>query len=684
MPPVGGPSGMRSLHKPASTVIVLAILMAAGSAAVGVASAATEELWVPGHSPGDAWTYRVAQDDGRRTETWQWADVEAARMNDGTAREVRFLEQTVAFGDEVDIPGFDGSYTARYGYDRSAELVVGQFDWDAVGRAASFGMAGLGVRSEAQAEGRVEVWPITERLCPLPVMPQEAVLDEGTAVQIMCIGAEQWTPTGQATIGDMDAWGFSHDVFGEAWFASGLSVPVRWDGPSGEYRLERFAWGDGAWSWGVQGERGIPWGPVDVAPLQPWGPDDAGLDHPYPLSRAYRDAIGDPSFGELQEYLDDHPDAEVVAGLMQQFRGEGHGDWVSTFAISDGDRMFAWAAVHRVDEKATTLVGGALGRTTDLHSQVAYTAQEYEHPRGLPLPDERPAVLPTAASVLARDEQAHGPDAAHPSWGFQAVCVGGCDEVRWWVFGGTIETDQDYPQTYAATLAPLGPVHQTAHLAFADDLGRTLMLADADAVLMTSVDAATTQPQEARLDGSPPAEARLAYGLSGLAVLVAAITAAASKLKGGLVGLFSRLMPSQVEQHPARAKIMEAVRAQPGIHMNEVGRITGLRGGNLDHHVRYLERSERLKLRSMGGYTCLFPPDVGRAVVEAAPALRHPTARQVMSQIEGRPGVTAKEVAEALRVAPSTVAHHVQRLRDCGVIEARRDGRTVRLAAATS
>ena len=150
--------------------------------------------------------------------------------------------------------------------------------------------------------------------------------------------------------------------------------------------------------------------------------------------------------------------------------------------------------------------------------------------------------------------------------------------------------------------------------------------------------------------------------------------------KLGMVGLFSRLERGELLDHPARARLVQIVEAEPGIHFHDLAAKAELANGTAVHHLRKLSDSGHINVRRSGRYTCYFPGgrvDPGQAA--AAPLLKSDGAKQVLDAIKGRPGMSNLEVAQATGLQPSTVNYHVQRLSQAGLVAALRDGRMVRL-----
>lgn len=632
--------------------IVAAVLLAAGPL-VGVQSTAEPiQPMTPSHHPDSVWAYTSQSGPDA---SWQWAGQERTRLDDGTWTDLRFLQQADA----------DGA-TIQYGFDANMTVRAGRIAWDStdfVAFAQVFGMQPGVATSEG---GKLVLWPKEGPLCPLPLAAGDTALGVEHAVDLC---GEPWTPTGKRTIEGMKAFGFAHQRWGQAWFTSGLPIPLLWQTRNGEVRLVGFEPGTEEWPADMAPRSGAPWSPVDVAKHQTWGPDETGIDHPFPLSQAYRSAVDDPTFTAVQDYLASHPRAVLMSGTLAQFKGQASDDWASSFLLSDGKEAYRWAAIHRIDQ------GPGLLGLTPVATALAYVDEEIAHPQGLPNPADMPGVMPTVAAVLEREEMLHSDDRANTAWGFTAVCDAGCQRPTWWLSAGSAFADQSFMEAQAAAVAPVGPSLVSGRLAMADSHGETL------------AHGTVYQAYEARnplVPGSVVAPgAGAMQGPRDITIVAASVVLAGVVLAWPairlLAGLFTRLIPDKLDANPARRRILEAVRDDPGIHMEALARATRLKGGSLQHHVDALVEGGKLQNRKSLGYSCMFPAATSLDQMRAAPARRSPTARQIEALLQARPGATNKEVATQLGMSPSSIAHHVSRLRDAGIVRSQRDGRTVRL-----
>ncbi len=108
-----------------------------------------------------------------------------------------------------------------------------------------------------------------------------------------------------------------------------------------------------------------------------------------------------------------------------------------------------------------------------------------------------------------------------------------------------------------------------------------------------------------------------------------------------------------------RERIVERVRAEPGIHFRGLVRALDLAPGQVQYHIRRLERRERLAAAGVRGRTHYFPPSVDPAERRAVALLRRETARDVVAALASGGPRAPGPLASDLGVARSTLEHHL-------------------------
>jgi len=121
-----------------------------------------------------------------------------------------------------------------------------------------------------------------------------------------------------------------------------------------------------------------------------------------------------------------------------------------------------------------------------------------------------------------------------------------------------------------------------------------------------------------------------------------------------------------------RAEIAGRIEDEPGIHFNEIVRTLDLAPGQVQHHLRRLIGTGAVVEESLYGRTHYYPPEFDDWERSALALARRETTRDVLLFLlrdgEARP----TEVTDALGIARSTLAYHVDRLVEADVVEKRR------------
>lgn len=475
--------------------------------------------------------------------------------------------------------------------------------------------------------------------------------------------------------------------------------------------LERIASSPGA---GFYTPMAPPMEPSDRIPLGPPTPlllDDTGMGLPLTMAEAYDlileqvttyppgNIIGGTGQPNAAVWLADHPTAYLAYAMRLEFiddQGQRQPMWSMSWADDSGDLLgkCVGAPTHNVP-----------GLPSPTRPTTTYTVRDCI-PDGHPTtPEERrlyfprssmvPDRLPLPSELRDRYEALRGPDQAVNRYGFQIFC-------------------RDVPCSKAIALtevahqvAPKGtsPVDVTAGLrtenTYVDRLqvdadGRTAwrstyMGTDSGVLpLIPPADAGSANPpatKPATAAWVAPVAPAAAAGISLVAVLGGLLYYFWPSVKGlPVFGLFSRIRDDRVLEHPQRSRLMEAIRAEPGVHFQELARRLELGHGVLEHHVRKLVDAELVVVRRSSGYTCYFPKATDRRMMDAAPMLRSGGSRAVLQAVAAKPGTSSRDLASHLGLAPSTVSYHLKRLETAGLVlpDARAGVRLTALGAQAS
>ncbi len=130
-----------------------------------------------------------------------------------------------------------------------------------------------------------------------------------------------------------------------------------------------------------------------------------------------------------------------------------------------------------------------------------------------------------------------------------------------------------------------------------------------------------------------------------------------------------------------RSRIYACIRDHPGIAPAEIARITRINRGTIRYHLSRLREASLVSILHRDGRVGYFRNgDYDMAEKAVCLHLRNGTRRQIFTLLLEKPGITQSEIADIIGISRSTIAWHLQRLAADGLVEANRDGRTVRYA----
>jgi predicted transcriptional regulator len=129
-----------------------------------------------------------------------------------------------------------------------------------------------------------------------------------------------------------------------------------------------------------------------------------------------------------------------------------------------------------------------------------------------------------------------------------------------------------------------------------------------------------------------------------------------------------------------RRRIADHVADEPGVHFNGLVRALDLATGQVQYHLRRLREDGAVVAETCCGRTHYYPEGYDAWERHALALLHRETTADVVAVLLADGPLSPAAVADELDLAASTVAYHVDRLVDHGLVaRQRRDDGTVRL-----
>ncbi|MGB1586478.1 MAG: winged helix-turn-helix transcriptional regulator [Thermoplasmatota archaeon] len=457
----------------------------------------------------------------------------------------------------------------------------------------------------------------------------------------------------------------------EVWIHPDVPFPVRYVEPLGgnrTYVATLLEISRGTQPIPTQGFENLP-----VAPATLLGPSEAGIRHPYPLSEAFLDA---QTNGEVRSWLDAHE-----AYLRWATHGfESTSELNATtwqMALSDGTSSIKVTVLH---ELRTGTVPLDPEDPTSLFERVRVEVEPREVNQDPP-PAEAPQRLPSVATLWDRWSLATGQEGAN-SWSYAWYCIDDCTSTRVQLSGGLshrFDETQRRPVTVCinCTSGATGNIRD-AYLVVLD--GEDIVYAELDQSVQARHEAGNAPPTaEPLLVASaaaqpsrqmvvergwswPPAEV-----VAGATVFALVLTVL-HHVFPGLFGLFSRLRPEAALAHDARQQLHALIAEQPGLHVRELARRSGMPRGTVEHHLRKLEETGHVQRIGHASRTTYAVNSVERETATASPFLHDATRAGILKALAHSDASSLSGLAKLVGVSPSTCHFHLGKLEAAGLV----------------
>ncbi len=125
-----------------------------------------------------------------------------------------------------------------------------------------------------------------------------------------------------------------------------------------------------------------------------------------------------------------------------------------------------------------------------------------------------------------------------------------------------------------------------------------------------------------------------------------------------------------------RNEILNLITKKPGITFRGLARELGIGIGDLQYHLRKLEKEGAVFSRKIGKRRYIFPKGFEEEAQRLIIAISTESRRRILLLLMNGP-LSQKEISEALGLSQPTVSYHVGELQKLGIITAEGRGRSV-------
>jgi DNA-binding transcriptional ArsR family regulator len=141
---------------------------------------------------------------------------------------------------------------------------------------------------------------------------------------------------------------------------------------------------------------------------------------------------------------------------------------------------------------------------------------------------------------------------------------------------------------------------------------------------------------------------------------------------------YSRIEREEAMLNRRRNDLYDFVRAEPGIHLSDLVRRSGLGWGAALYHLGVLEKNRVLVAHTEGGFKRYYANgEHGRQDMARFAALRHGSAKLLFDAVQAQPGRSGRELSQSLQLSASSLARATGRLEGAGLLRREKAGRRV-------
>jgi predicted transcriptional regulator len=124
-----------------------------------------------------------------------------------------------------------------------------------------------------------------------------------------------------------------------------------------------------------------------------------------------------------------------------------------------------------------------------------------------------------------------------------------------------------------------------------------------------------------------------------------------------------------------RSQVLEFIKEHPGTHLREIKRRLNLAMGVTQYHLYALEKEQKIISQRRGLYKRFYLSSVfGVKQQEILNVLSQETERDLLLYLIQNPLTTQTELSEYAQISRRSINWHMNRLREAGLVEAKREG----------
>jgi len=131
----------------------------------------------------------------------------------------------------------------------------------------------------------------------------------------------------------------------------------------------------------------------------------------------------------------------------------------------------------------------------------------------------------------------------------------------------------------------------------------------------------------------------------------------------------------EVLANTTRRQVYETVNRQPGLHLREIERRTGIPLSTLNYHLDFLVKYDLLERETDGHYTRFYAKDIEEDERKLLTVLRQKTLRNILLELIDREKMSYQELLEHLEIPASTLSFYMNKLLKADTVSLHRIGR---------